>query len=460
MTNDFCVVHIGIDDLDSNLGGCTTHFALHLLKAIENRVKNVILVDEPNLVRLNPSIPWKTRGNGAVAIRLAIPRDELDNLISIAERGLNIYTKLYHTIDQDPCIAIYIGDVCYEHCKLYRQALHDAVDPSAILDKARKELKDLIVLSIEEKPRGIVGAIAAITWFGCEGTDFTYELLVYRTREFYGKPRCIDSESVHIFDAITRNSTFNNVDPSTGKILIAPHGPDPVLYGVRGDDPAVLKQALSVIKVHEPIAGWCLFRSNQGTDDHYNIVWSINEARPFRAGLFRGVVTSRPKTLAGGHIVFTICDSTSCIDVAIFKKSGLTDVARNLQVGDLVEVMGCVKPWNNVLVIHAEKIRIVRIYPRYNFKNICPRCGAKMKSLGRGKGFRCIRCGTYVPILRRREYPLQTTATEGLFIPPAHAQKHLVKPIERYGREKSFRHTYRSIRIEDVAHLKEPLLFL
>src|SRR5579884_2228619 len=62
------LVHIAFDDTDSRLGRCTTHLAFKITGRL--RAMGVKLVDYPLLIRLNPNIPWKTRGNGAVCIRI------------------------------------------------------------------------------------------------------------------------------------------------------------------------------------------------------------------------------------------------------------------------------------------------------------------------------------------------------------------------------------------------------
>ena len=63
---------IGIDDTDSRIGGCTTYVAFHLIQKL---IKNGFsIVGFPRLVRLNPNIPWKTRGNGAVAVQIGMSR--------------------------------------------------------------------------------------------------------------------------------------------------------------------------------------------------------------------------------------------------------------------------------------------------------------------------------------------------------------------------------------------------
>jgi len=59
-------IHIGIDDVDSINGGCTTHYAV--LLAWELRRRGYLFTDYPNLVRLNPAV-LKTRVIGQVGIR-------------------------------------------------------------------------------------------------------------------------------------------------------------------------------------------------------------------------------------------------------------------------------------------------------------------------------------------------------------------------------------------------------
>ncbi|WP_455284279.1 hypothetical protein, partial [[Eubacterium] cellulosolvens] len=61
-------IHIGIDDTDSLAGGCTTRIAADLVFSLAK--KGATFLDHPNLIRLNPNVPWKTRGNGAVCLRI------------------------------------------------------------------------------------------------------------------------------------------------------------------------------------------------------------------------------------------------------------------------------------------------------------------------------------------------------------------------------------------------------
>ena len=60
---------IGIDDTDSLIGMCTTYIAKELCKKLE-------VVGFPRLIRLNPNIPYKTRGNGAIALNVKTNNDK------------------------------------------------------------------------------------------------------------------------------------------------------------------------------------------------------------------------------------------------------------------------------------------------------------------------------------------------------------------------------------------------
>ena len=66
------ILHIGIDDTDSPKGMCTTYLSYEIVKFLKKQ--KVQLLDYPSLIRFNPNIPWKTRGNGAV--RLTIKTNE------------------------------------------------------------------------------------------------------------------------------------------------------------------------------------------------------------------------------------------------------------------------------------------------------------------------------------------------------------------------------------------------
>ena len=70
--------HIGIDDTDSHEGMCTTYLASLVVDTLEQY--GVDFLDYPKLVRLNPNIPYKTRGNGAVSISFITTIDKIEDI--------------------------------------------------------------------------------------------------------------------------------------------------------------------------------------------------------------------------------------------------------------------------------------------------------------------------------------------------------------------------------------------
>ena len=63
------VMYIGFDDTDSPKGMCTTYLAYKMVNVLKK--EKVAFLDFPNLIRFNPNIPWKTRGNGAVGLSIS-----------------------------------------------------------------------------------------------------------------------------------------------------------------------------------------------------------------------------------------------------------------------------------------------------------------------------------------------------------------------------------------------------
>jgi len=54
----------------------------------------VEFLDYPNLIRLNPNIPFKTRGNGSVAIRINGEKNDLENIRELVLKKVKDMAKL------------------------------------------------------------------------------------------------------------------------------------------------------------------------------------------------------------------------------------------------------------------------------------------------------------------------------------------------------------------------------
>ncbi len=464
MYENFCIYHIGLDDFDSLGHGCTTHVATYLLHSLAKRFSSIVFIDYPNLVRLNPSIPWKTRGNGAIAIRIAIECIDLNSLLEIIEDIINEYYEKYNVktknivlSDREPGLVVAGNDIVNTMGSLYINALTDVVLPEVVKKKVDSYGRENIMISKRYCGRGIVGAIASIGWIAVN-SDYTYELLVYRSKQFYSLDRCINEESVKYFDSITRGRTFNNIDVYSNRILITSHGKDPILYGVRGEDPEVLIKALDIIKVCEPISSWTIFRTNQATDAHA-IDRNVSSLRVYRTGRLRITISSKPSIKMGGTVIINGFDATGSITLAFFKPSNLNKYASMLIPGDVIEVNGHVKPWDIGPVFHVEKFSVLKLAPLYRCKApLCPYCRKRLTKVGRGKGYKCNKCGYIVtnPDLEC-EY-IERKIRLGLYVPPPRALKHLIKPIERYGKEKCCHRYPIELKLSQISRVLEPFI--
>jgi len=427
------VVHIGIDDTDSPRGGCTTYIAS---LAIDVLLKlGSTFIDYPNLIRLNPNAPWKTRGNGALCLRFKIDVDKLDIAIKEILKIVKAEADLDHPAT-NPTVAVLKGWPGPKLKSLAKEAVEGIVKVSEALMVAQEE--DVQLYALKDYV-GVVGALAAIGNLLEE--DYTYELIAYRVPTNRGKPRLIDEQSVVFMDNATRPNTFNNIDLEVGRVLITPRGPDPVLFGIRGENPMDVKSAASLIKVGEVIERWTIFRTNQGTDAHLKHR-TIAEAEPYYPVIIKGTIISKPITTEGGHVMFKLADPTGTIDCAAYEPTGsFRKIVLSLLPGDQVEVYGGIRPptKDHPKTVNLEKIRVLSLRElKTELNPRCPLCGARTKSMGKGKGYRCEKCGKRLPVTaRKEEHTIPRNIIEALYIPPPRAQRHLTKPYSRYGREKA-----------------------
>jgi tRNA(Ile2)-agmatinylcytidine synthase len=426
--------HIGIDDTDSQNGGCTTYTAAVLFDQLCER--NSGPIDFPWLVRLNPNIPWKTRGNGALSIHLLVDEDSIEELIQISIDIVGRTSDL-SARRTDPALAFLTGEIPSMLAEFSERALHDVL---SVKDAERVAKKCNITTKLLKGKRGIVGALAAL---GAEldSTDSTFEILTYRLSEFCGTPREVDQDSVWKMDSVHRDSTFHNIDRDTGRILICSHGPDPVLFGIRGNDPEDLVEALREVRIFEPVERIMIFRTNQGTDAHIKRLGTIAGLEPYQSIVLSGRVDTTPRILRGGHVMFRVSDETGSIDCLAFEPSGsLNRAARELLPGDRVRVSGGVRLRSSgTLSLNLEKLEIVQLSLAFREDNpICPACRGRCESMGKGQGFRCKKCGVRPGNLMKNKIPLERSLN-GVYIPPTRSRRHLTMPEEKKVSNRSMR---------------------
>jgi tRNA(Ile2)-agmatinylcytidine synthase len=409
-------VHIGIDDTDSKKGMCTTYLGAVLKK----RIQPVGSVDELRLVRLNPNIPWKTRGNGAVA--LSVETEDYEKIRKITVNLVKELSELKEA-ETNPGIVFLKGEVNPELSAFYWKALRDLVT----IDEAESLAKSISCEVYKFKNgRGIIGALAAIL---ADLTTKTYELITYREPANWGRERNLDFKSVLDMDAATYPLTFNNIDCETKQILISPKSPCPVLFGIRGTNSKVLKEAKNLLKPNEPMSSQEIFKTNQGLDLHLTPM-KISEARQFNSAILEGSVMGEPEILQGGHVIFSIVEDGSKIQCAAYEPTGrFRKIVRKLQEGDQVKVYGGVKPTNgHGLTLNLEKLEVLFLSKSFATKNpSCKACFRSMESMGRSQGFRCRKCKETSP--KKVVTAVGRNIKTGLYCVPPRAMRHLSMPI-------------------------------
>ncbi|MDD9842398.1 MAG: tRNA(Ile)(2)-agmatinylcytidine synthase [Thaumarchaeota archaeon] len=412
------VLRVGIDDTDSRLGMCTTYLGYRI--AVAMRARGDEIAPYPRLIRLNPNVPWRTRGNGAVGITV-LTRDAVG-----ARREIEEMVRRHSETANgaNPGLAF----------------LESGSVPDALSEFAREALWRVIpreraarlagTLGLEchslGNGQGLVGALGAI---GYRLGDFTMELLAYRSEGLVGTPRRIEAESVRELHERTFPSTFNSYDAARGRALIAPHGPDPVLYGIRGEDARSVIDASAHVRGERP-AGHMVFATNQGTGDHLAHALDAGALRAHEAGTIEGEVAAAPKVISGGHVRLTVGCGSARAACLVYHATGMGALARSLVRGDAVRLGGGVARAAHGPSLNVETIEVLRAARLWREASpMCAPCRKRMKSAGAGQGYRCVRCGASSP--RRAVEEVARAVRAGGHVALPSAQRHLSRPAHR-----------------------------
>ncbi len=423
------LLSIGIDDTDSAEGMCTTYLGFMLAAELLEKGE-AGFASYPRLVRLNPNVPWRTRGNGAVGLRVLT-----DDPGAVKERAIGLVRRCSDVKNgANPAVAFCEGEVPAELAAFGRAALWRLLPRARALEAAERHGLETFRMG---NGRGLVGAVSAI---GYEFGDSTLEILAYRERGRFGTARAVSPESVRLMHERTRPRTFNSYDEEKRRALVSPRGPDPVLYGIRGEDPAVLLAASRSVDAGEPLAGYMMFQSNQGTGDHLAHELGERDAVPHASGTVTGTVSGPPRVGPGGHAYFEVAaagapaGSRPPVRCAAYKESGLAGCAAAMRGGDAVRAGGGIRraAAGHPRVLNAEFLEILDLArPTREANPACGRCAKRMKSKGAGQGFKCIKCGSRAGSKVAEAVPRRLR--RGLYLPPASAQRHLARPLQRQG---------------------------
>ncbi len=430
MKNEF-ILHIGFDDTDSPKAMCTTYLAYKIVNYLKQEL--VEFLDYPSLIRFNPNIPWKTRGNGAVALSIKTSKPE-----KIKRKVKQLVTKYSDTQGgANPGLVFYENNIIPDNFSEFSKlALWKLIN--------RKQAKYFVLKNKLEtlslgNGQGLVGAIGAI---GYKFEDHTYEVLSYRQKSQIGKKRKIDKESVKLMQDKTYPITFSSFDNKKNRVLITPHGPDPVFFGLRGENIESVLDASKMIRTKEKLQGYMAFKTNQGTGDHLKNEIDIFELHPYTSGTIIGMVSKKPEMKRGGHVIFSITKQGKELPCAVYEPTKITSIAHQLIIGDKIRIGGGIRKAtkNHPRILNVEFLDIINLEKDLRIENpLCKKCNKRMKSKGRTQGFQCIKCRKKIPHKVVNEIPRKLVPK--LYLPAVSAYRHLTRPkqrMRRFNKEEKF----------------------
>ena len=202
---------LGIDDTDSKTEMCTTYLTIEILKNT-----SLDLIGYPKLVRLNPNIPLKTRGNAAISLTLGrgegekstigmINDDEIHSFARFREEKLDIdvtsVIEKFSPKDPDTNPAVLINSEKNNE-RFYWDAVREFVDYKRVLAAAKGDFRTI------NGDIGIVGANAAISW---PEKNPTYELIAYLDKGKWTGEHFVDDSSSQLIEREFKD-TFDNFD--------------------------------------------------------------------------------------------------------------------------------------------------------------------------------------------------------------------------------------------------------
>ncbi|MFW5956846.1 MAG: TiaS agmantine-binding domain-containing protein [Natronomonas sp.] len=409
---------IGIDDTDSRTRGmCTTYVA----DDIARRITDSGTVDRVLLVRCNPAVEHKTRGNAALAIHTDA------DVATAFEIAVEVVDAVAETADErtNPGLVVAgvepdgVSGTVAEFARTAVGDHHRRTDAMELLEAEGFRHRGW------KNGRGLIGALAAVgAWRAFD--EWTWEHIAYRRPDRWGTDREVDEPSVFAAADTFYPDVWDTVDRTAEEIVCVPRTPGPVLFGIRGDDSGACRAVAERIE-SEPVDRSRTFVTNQGTDAHLQS-GTIATAIDDRSYRLDGTVASPPETRRGGHVFFHLTEDDHELQCAAFEPTKrFRDLVRALREGDRITACGELGDGTMKL----EKFAVRELIRTDHATPTCPECGRKMESAGRAQGYRCRDCGTVAAEKRERE--IDRDLEIGWYEVPPRARRHIAKPLVRDG---------------------------
>ena len=369
---------LGLDDTDSREHGmCTTYVAFQITEKLQDKSAKLMLI------RLNPGVIHKTRGNASVAISTTCdPKTTFDIAVDV----VNELAELSDPTTQPGLVVApnTFKDVPESISEFSLNAIRSFHEKETAIDLLTE---NEYLYKSWNGGRGLIGALASLGAYNALD-DWTYERITYRDQHLWGTIREVDSSSVLEVSNQFYPLVWDNFDKKEGYPVCVPRTPCPVLYGIRGENPEIVTSVANKIK-SEPSIHSALFTTNQGTDAHIQPgkMGSIEEGKSYSID---GMVSSSPYTIEGGHVFFKLKDESNEILCSAFEPTKhFRNHVRNIDIGDKITVCGEVAQGT----LKLEKFAIRELITTKTKNPICTICNDSMESSGQSQGYRCRKCG-------------------------------------------------------------------
>ncbi|MBS3777952.1 MAG: DNA-binding protein, partial [Candidatus Thermoplasmatota archaeon] len=121
---------LGIDDTDSRRGGCTTHLSGMIISELQ--LAGFDVIGFPRLVRLNPNVPWKTRGNGSVSFQIGKGVGETQKIGHVNDVDVLSYASS-KSLDLDSSAADVVREVVLDRIRSLARLGDDNTNPGVVM---------------------------------------------------------------------------------------------------------------------------------------------------------------------------------------------------------------------------------------------------------------------------------------------------------------------------------------
>ena len=138
--------------------------------------------------------------------------------------------------------------------------------------------------------------------------------------------------------------------------------------------------------------------------------------------------------MKGGHVFFSVCSGNDIFRCAVYKPTKITNVARNLIIGDRIQIGGGVRKATKTFerLVNIEFINVLELKKKLQTINpVCKKCKKRMKSKGKNQGYQCVKCGRKSKNQQVIELPRLISKT--LYVPTISAHRHNTRPRQRLG---------------------------